>query len=77
MSRALILMYHQVDTPRSAQEHRFCTPAEEFVRQMDHLKRAHVPVTLEALLAGLGGEQALPDNAVHVTFCLLYTSRCV
>jgi len=68
MSRALILMYHQVDVPRSAQEHRFCTPPKEFARQMDHLKQAHVPVTLEALLAGLRGEQALPDNAVHVTF---------
>lgn len=68
MSRALILMYHQVDTPRSAQEHRFCTPAKEFARQMDHLVEAYSPVTLDDLVAGVRGERPLPERAVHVTF---------
>lgn len=68
MTRALILMYHQVTQPQSAQEHRFCTPPEEFVRQMDHLLEHHVPVTLDAMVAGLRGERTLPDGAVHVTF---------
>lgn len=68
MSRALILMYHQVDTPQSPQEHRFCTPPDEFARQMDHLVEAYVPVTLDAMVAGLRGEAPLPERAVHVTF---------
>jgi peptidoglycan/xylan/chitin deacetylase (PgdA/CDA1 family) len=68
MSRALILMYHQVDTPQSAQEHRFCTPPDEFARQMDRLAAAFVPVSLDALLGGIRGEQPLPERAVHVTF---------
>ena len=68
MSRALILMYHQVETPRSAQEHRFCTTPQEFARQMDHLVEAYSPVTLELLLAGMRGDAPLPKQAVHVTF---------
>lgn len=68
MSRALILMYHQVETPRSAQEHRFCATPLEFARQMDHLVEAYTPVTLEALLAGMRGDAPLPQQAVHVTF---------
>lgn len=68
MSRALILMYHQVDTPRSAQEHRFCTPPGEFTRQMDHLVEAYTPIAMDELLAGIRGERPLPERAVHVTF---------
>ena len=68
MSRALILMYHQVATPGSAQEHRFCTPPGDFVRQMQHLASAFAPVTLDRMLAGLRGEAPLPERAVHVTF---------
>jgi peptidoglycan/xylan/chitin deacetylase (PgdA/CDA1 family) len=68
MSRALILMYHIVDTPRSAKEHRFCTPPGEFVRQMDHLAAAYSPVGLDELADGVRGERPLPERAVHVTF---------
>ena len=68
MSRALILMYHQVETPRSVQEHRFCAPPLEFTRQMDHLVEAYSPITLEVLLAGMRGEVPMPERAVHVTF---------
>jgi peptidoglycan/xylan/chitin deacetylase (PgdA/CDA1 family) len=68
MSRALILMYHQVDSPRSAQEHRFCTPPNEFAHQMDHLVAAYTPVTLDDLVCGVRGERPLPARAVHVTF---------
>ena len=68
MSRALILMYHQVATPQSAQEHRFCTPPGEFTRQMDHLAKAYSPITLDELLCGIRGERPLPEHAVHVTF---------
>lgn len=68
MSRALILMYHQVAQPQSEREHRFCTPPGEFERQMDHLREHYVPVTLDAMVAGLRGEAPLPQRAVHVTF---------
>lgn len=68
MSRALILMYHLVDVPQSAREHRFCTPPEEFTRQMDHLRADYVPVSLDAMVAGLRGDAPLPDRAAHVTF---------
>jgi peptidoglycan/xylan/chitin deacetylase (PgdA/CDA1 family) len=68
MSRALILMYHQVDAPRSVPEHRFCTPPDDFSHQMDHLVAAYKPVTLADLVAGVRGERPLPERAVHVTF---------
>lgn len=68
MSRALILMYHLVDTPRSAKEHRFCTPPDEFTRQMDHLVGSYSPIGLEELVEGVRGQCPLPDRAVHVTF---------
>lgn len=68
MSRALILMYHLVDAPQSAKEHRFCTPPDEFARQMRYLREAFDPITLDAMLAGLRGEAALPARPVHVTF---------
>lgn len=68
MNRALILMYHLVDTPRSAQEHRFCTPPAEFARQMDHLAAEYTPVALEELMRCVAGERPWPSRAVHVTF---------
>jgi peptidoglycan/xylan/chitin deacetylase (PgdA/CDA1 family) len=68
MTRALILMYHLVDTPRSAKEHRFCTPPDEFARQMDHLVGAYSPIGLDELVAGVRGSRPLPERAVHVTF---------
>jgi peptidoglycan/xylan/chitin deacetylase (PgdA/CDA1 family) len=68
MSRALILMYHQVAAPLSEREHRFCTPPDAFARQMDYLAAHFQPVSLDAMLAGLRGQQPLPERAVHVTF---------
>lgn len=68
MSRALILMYHQVAAPLSDREHRFCTPPDAFERQMDIVRQSFEPVSLEALLDGLGGRKPLPERAVHITF---------
>jgi len=68
MNRALILMYHLVDTPRSAQEHRFCTPPAEFALQMDHLKAEYTPISLVELLRCVVGERPWPERPVHVTF---------
>lgn len=66
--RALILMYHIVDTPRSAQESKYCCLPERFARQMAWLGRTHHPVGLDTLLAGLDGKEELPKKAVAVTF---------
>jgi len=69
MSRALILMYHQVDTPATVQEQRFCSPPAEFRRQMLWLKQAGFrPVSLEAILAHVADGAPLPEKAVHITF---------
>ena len=40
MSGPLLLMYHQIDVPRSAREARFCTLPAEFRRQMQWLQAA-------------------------------------
>jgi peptidoglycan/xylan/chitin deacetylase (PgdA/CDA1 family) len=66
--RALILMYHIVDTPRSAQESKYCCLPERFARQMAWIGRTHHPVGLDTLLAGLDGKEELPKKAVAVTF---------
>ena len=68
MSRGLILMYHQVDTPQTAKEHRFCTPPAEFSRQMAHLAAEYSPIQLDALLQCVAGTRPWPERAVHVTF---------
>jgi peptidoglycan/xylan/chitin deacetylase (PgdA/CDA1 family) len=69
MSVALILMYHQVDCPRSEQERRFCTPPDEFARQMAWLRRAgYRSVGLDDIREHVAGERPLSGNAVHITF---------
>lgn len=69
MSGALILMYHQVDVPRSEREQRFCTPPKEFVRQIDWLRAAgYQGVGIEDMVAYAGGGGRLPEKAVHITF---------
>lgn len=69
MSVVLILMYHQVDCPRSPLEQRFCTPPEDFARQMAWLGRAgYRGVSLDDIRAHVAGERRLSGNAVHITF---------
>lgn len=69
MSTALILMYHQVDSPRSAREQRFCTPPGEFRRQMAWLRQGgYRGVSLDDIRAHVAGTATLPEKAVHVTF---------
>ena len=68
MKRALILMYHLVDTPRSQRERRFCTPPAEFARQMDDLAGEHTPVALDDIFLCLAGMKPWPRQPVHVTF---------
>ena len=66
--RALILMYHIVDAPRSGQESKYCCLPGRFAAQMAWLGRTHYPVGLDTLLDGLDGRVELPENAVAVTF---------
>lgn len=69
MSVALVLMYHQVDTPCSDREQRFCTPPEEFRRQIAWLNGAgYRAVGLEEVVAHVTGAIRLSDKAVHITF---------
>jgi peptidoglycan/xylan/chitin deacetylase (PgdA/CDA1 family) len=66
--RALILMYHQVDTPRSEREHRFCMPPAEFERQMSYLAIRYDPLSMDEMLACLSGQRAWPERPVQITF---------
>lgn len=69
MSRALILMYHLIDEPKSDKEHRFCTPPSEFARQMAYLVRSgFTPLSLDQLLSCMDGASPYPVNPIHVTF---------
>lgn len=69
MNRAVILMYHIIDQPRSAQESRFCCTPKHFEQQMRHLREAgHAVVSLETLAAHLEKGAPCPDDAVAVTF---------
>jgi peptidoglycan/xylan/chitin deacetylase (PgdA/CDA1 family) len=69
MSRALILMYHLVDTPRSSQESRFCTTPADFARQMEYLLHAgYRPLSLAQIHDSMQGLAPMPDRAVHITF---------
>lgn len=69
MSRALILMYHQVDLALSAQEQRFCTAPADFAAQMHWLVAAgYRGASLDEVLDHVAGRKALPERAVHITF---------
>ena len=68
MSRAVILMYHIIDDPRSSEEAKYCCPSRVFEDHMRHLAEAGCAIGLPDLIAGLQGDRALPDGAVAVTF---------
>jgi peptidoglycan/xylan/chitin deacetylase (PgdA/CDA1 family) len=69
MSRALVLMYHQVGLPLSPQEHRFCTSPQDFMAQMQWLVEVgYRGASLADVLGHVTGQQALPERSVHVTF---------
>jgi peptidoglycan/xylan/chitin deacetylase (PgdA/CDA1 family) len=69
VSRAVILMYHIIDAPRSAAEDKYCCTPKNFDRQMRHLRQAgYRLVALDTLLSVLDGERDLQDRIVAVTF---------
>lgn len=69
MSRAIVLMYHQVGVPLSPQEQRFCTRPQDFAAQLQWLVDAgYRGVSLDAVLQHTAGRAPLPEQSVHVTF---------
>lgn len=69
MSRVLVLMYHQVDLPRTAREARFCTRPQDFDQQMRWLQEnGYTAVSLDVVVAHVRGQQRLPEKAIHITF---------
>jgi len=69
MNRAIILMYHIVDDPRTEREGRFCVRPSEFDRQMRWLRESgYLPVRLEQIVDCLVERKPMLSNAVAVTF---------
>jgi peptidoglycan/xylan/chitin deacetylase (PgdA/CDA1 family) len=62
-------MYHQVDTPVSCKEKRFCVPPHQFHQQITWLSRAGYRfVSLEDILNHVIGRIVLQERAVHISF---------
>lgn len=70
MSRALILMYHAMDTPRSSGEAGYCVPPAAFRAQMAWLASSGlIAVGLGEVVAALRGEgPPLAKDSVAVSF---------
>ena len=69
MNQVLILMYHIVAEPTSAQEARYCCTPPRFESQMRHLGKAGLRLlTLDAIADALDGRAEWPDRGVAVTF---------
>lgn len=68
MSRALILMYHAIDLPRSIAEARFCVTPEAFQKQMTEvLKMGLKPIALATLVECMRAHRPIPPDCVAVT----------
>jgi peptidoglycan/xylan/chitin deacetylase (PgdA/CDA1 family) len=69
MRRALILMYHSVDTPHGAAEARYCVTPAAFREQMAYLARSGKKlISLIELVDALKNNKAIPADSVVVTF---------
>jgi peptidoglycan/xylan/chitin deacetylase (PgdA/CDA1 family) len=69
MNQVVILMYHIVAQPASAQEARYCCTPRRFEAQMRHLGKAGLPLlALDAIADALDGRAEWPDRGVAVTF---------
>lgn len=69
MGRCVVLMYHVVDTPRSAGEARFCCDPSMFAAQMQHLADEgwHV-IPLADLVSTLRAGKEPKERSVVITF---------
>jgi peptidoglycan/xylan/chitin deacetylase (PgdA/CDA1 family) len=69
MNQIVILMYHIVAEPGSAQEARYCCTPRRFEAQMRHLGKAGLRLlSLDAIADALDGRAEWPDRGVAVTF---------
>lgn len=69
MNRVIVLMYHIVAEPLSAQEGRYCCTPERFEAHMRHLAQSQLHlVSLDALADAMDGRAAWPVDGVAVTF---------
>lgn len=69
VSRALILMYHAVDEPRSAAEARYCVTPTAFRAQMkDLLRTGHTPMALATLVRALKDGSPIPAHSFAISF---------
>ena len=69
MKRVVVLMYHIIAEPLSAQEARYCCAPRRFEAQMHHLRDSGVRLlTLDELADAFDGRGQWPDAGVAVTF---------
>ena len=69
MARIIILMYHIIDTPKSAQEAKYCCEPSEFNKQMQYLAASDYPLlNLNDIASILSGNKELLEDSVAVTF---------
>lgn len=68
MDRAIILMYHILDSPLSDRESKYCCLPTRFAAQMEWISKHYNPISMDNLLDGLKGKTNLPNRAITVTF---------
>jgi peptidoglycan/xylan/chitin deacetylase (PgdA/CDA1 family) len=69
MSRALILMYHIIDSPRAAIEEKYCCTPENFAAQMNFLRQSRRKlVSLDELADRMDSGTPFDEGCVAVTF---------
>lgn len=69
MSPVVVLLYHQVGMPHTAEEQRFCTPPADFAEQMRWLVAdGYRGVTMDQVLDHVAGRCELTGQCVHITF---------
>jgi peptidoglycan/xylan/chitin deacetylase (PgdA/CDA1 family) len=69
MKRLVILMYHIVAEPRSAQEARYCCTPRRFEAQMRYLGEAGIRLlTLDEIADAFDRRAEWPNGGVAVTF---------